>query len=259
LVEPLSYDLLDDLCLLLQDAGTVPTGLPVITARTLGPVLELSHAYPQAFEELCRTGVLQIGRYAPLLEGGEIMTSRKGEFIVGRCSIQQVVSNQLAETELAIHVKNGTSLAGFASHYGSQIVAAIREFYSNVVEHSENIQTGYIAFAAQPNAFEFVVADKGIGVLRSLVRNPKYSDVKDAGRAIELAISEGVSSSTEPGHGNGFRPVFVGLANISDLLRFRSGDHGHQVDREPDGEINVQTRQLAELRGFFCSVACSTK
>jgi hypothetical protein len=49
---------------------------------------------------------------------------------------------------------------------------------------------------------EFVVADRGIGVLSSLKQNPEYADLSDAGAALQLAITDGVSRfPSETGHG----------------------------------------------------------
>jgi hypothetical protein len=66
-VELLSYDLLDDLCLLLQDTQSIPEGMSQIEAITLGPLLELRHAEPPAFNELCKRDLLGSGRYHPIL------------------------------------------------------------------------------------------------------------------------------------------------------------------------------------------------
>lgn len=148
--------------------------------------------------------------------------------------------------------------AGFSNDHSGKFLAAIDELWNNVVDHSQRDETGYIAFSLEPGRFEFVVADHGIGVLASLKSNPDYAHLNDHGRAIELALSEGVTRYyTEDGHGFGFRPLFVGLANIARGLRFRSGDHARELIRTGDGPPVSRTYELAHLPGFFCSVTCS--
>ena len=142
--------------------------------------------------------------------------------------------------------------AGFSNDHSGKFLAAIDELWSNVVDHSQKSDTGYFAFSLEPHRFEFVVADHGIGVLASLKSNPLYAGLTDHGRAIELVLSEGISRYyTEDGHGFGFRPLFVGLANIARSLRFRSGDHAREVVRTAEGNLASRTYELAALPGFF--------
>lgn len=147
--------------------------------------------------------------------------------------------------------------AGFSSDHSGKFVAAIDELWSNVVDHSQRSDTGYIAFDLAPGKFEFVVADYGVGILTSLNSNPVYADLADHGRAIELALSEGISRyHKEEGHGFGFRPLFIGLANIARDLRFRSGDHAREIIRASSAPPEARTYELAPLPGFFCSITC---
>lgn len=148
--------------------------------------------------------------------------------------------------------------AGFSSDHGGKLLAAMQEFYGNVIEHSEDVSHGQIIYAARTNRFEFIVRDRGIGVLRSLRNNPEYATLSDSGSALELALQEGVSRHTdETGHGFGFRPLFVGLANISEYMRFRSGDHCREIFRTTDGGIDAHTKQASAVEGFSCSVICT--
>lgn len=111
-------------------------------------------------------------------------------------------------------------------------------------------------FAAAPGVFEFVVGDHGVGVVDTLRTNPRFANLNDAGTALELALSEGVSRHTEVGRGLGFRPLFVGLANISHAMRFRTGDHAREITRNKDRDILSRTLQKSRLPGFVCSVHC---
>lgn len=177
----------------------------------------------------------------------------------GYISVTELRRDELAWTKFTIRAKRAAVAAGFSDEYSGQLVAAIGEFYSNVEEHSHRTDTGYIVFSAQRGLFEFVVADAGIGVLQSLQRNPDYAALNDSGSALENALSEGVSRHyEEAGHGLGFRPLFVGLANISRFMRFRSGDHSRELTRLDDGSIIAGTSQKSHLNGFSCSVLCQS-
>jgi hypothetical protein len=148
-------------------------------------------------------------------------------------------------------------MAGFTADHGGKLVAAIGELYSNVVEHSQRIDSGYVAYSGNNGRFEFVVGDSGIGVLKSLTSNPTFANIADFGRALELVLSDGVSRhDQDDGHGHGFRPLFVGLANLSKSIRFHSGDHSREIVRNDDGSLSSRTRQISTLDGFFCSVLC---
>ena len=175
----------------------------------------------------------------------------------GFVSVRHLMEDDLAWNDLSIRAKRAATGAGFSRDHAWQLMAAMEEIYSNVVEHSGRADTGYVAFAARKGTFEFVVGDRGIGVLASLRKNPAYADLADSGTALEFALSEGVSSKIEAGRGFGFRPIFVGLANISNHLRFRSGDYAHEMKRETASEIPAHTLQSPAFEGFFCAVQCS--
>ncbi len=80
---------------------------------------------------------------------------------------------------------------------------SIRELVRNVVEHSESPD---YSFAAQwwpaSGEAELAVADRGMGVARSLRRNPRNA-VPDDAAALELATRPGVSSRGRPRRSDG--------------------------------------------------------
>ena len=138
-----------------------------------------------------------------------------------------------------------------------QIVAAIVELENNIHEHSGAANTGLVAFRGMRSLFEFVVADQGIGILKSLQSSAEHSTLVDHGKALESALTDGVSrfgATTRRGHG--FRPIFVGLANLQSSLRFRSGDHALTIDGSNPNLAMAQLAQKAEIDGFFASVSC---
>ncbi len=172
--------------------------------------------------------------------------------------VEDFATDDTAETDFYIRARRAAKFAGFQNAEAAQFVAAIVELYNNVVEHSGAVSSAYVAFAAYERCFEFIVADAGIGVLESLKSCPKFASLSDCGSALELALTEGVSRlAIDPDRGRGFRPIFVGLANVSESLRFRSGDHARELKRLEDGTIHAVTAQKSELMGFFCSVRCS--
>jgi hypothetical protein len=146
--------------------------------------------------------------------------------------------------------------AGFGKQVARQLVAALSEMLDNIYWHSRRPSTGLAAFKAQSRKFEFVVADRGIGILKSLHECAEYSGVLDHGDALQVALTDGCSRhGSGSNHGHGFSPLFVGLSNLNGSLRFRSGDHALTIDgRDPK---NIPWRKVAKppISGFLISVA----
>lgn len=255
-IETLTFDLAGDICLAAEKGSLATAELPPSRADMLGPLLELRHVRP---ELLVDQNWLATTAYGTLLLNLATLHDQWYEPTSGRqgfISVVKLRDDPLAWPDLMIRTKRAAQDAGFPNDNAGKLAAAIAEFYSNVIEHSQSCSTGYVVFSAKNGTFEFVVADSGIGVLNSLRTNPRFADLSDSGRALELALSEGVTRHTDPGHGNGFRPLFIGLANISRFIRFRSDDHSREIIRADDQNIRSITRQGSKLRGFFCSVLC---
>jgi hypothetical protein len=258
-VEALTFDLTGDICLAKEGGSLVASDLPPIHADALGPLLELRHIRPELVND---QSWLTTTFYATLLMNLSSSKSWWYEPEMGRqgfVSTARLQTDPLAWPDFLIRSKRAAKDAGFSDDHSAKLTAAIGEFYSNVVEHSNNVGSGYVVFCAKNRTFEFVVADEGIGVLNSLRGNPNFVNLTDSGTALELALSEGISRHLEPGRGSGFRPLFIGLANISRFIRFRSSDHSRELVRAADGNIKALTRQASNLRGFFCSVLCESE
>jgi hypothetical protein len=149
------------------------------------------------------------------------------------------------------------NVAGLSDSTSGQLVAAMEELESNIHEHSEAPDTGILAFRATPNVFEFVAADRGIGILRSLQRCSTFTGLDDHGRAIQAALSDGTSRfGADSRRGHGFRPIFIGLANLQGSLRFRSGDHALLIDGTSPALTTAQLAQKPLIDGFLASVWC---
>ena len=151
----------------------------------------------------------------------------------------------------------GQLIAGFPAKISGQLVAAMEELENNIHDHAQSTDTGIAAFRAEPGVFEFVVADRGIGILRSLRRCKQYAELSDEGAAIREALTDGVSRFGPNGRqGYGFRPIFTGLANLRSELRFRSGDHAVTIDGTYPALSRARIVQKAPIDGFFASVRC---
>jgi hypothetical protein len=248
---------LDDICLACENAEFKANDLPLMKADSLGPVLELQQILPRLRGKLGATPWLAAGDYTNLLQRLPIANSWFGPSDrQGLISVYKLQSDSLAWTDLILRAKRAVAQAGFTHDLGSKLTAAIGEIYGNVIDHSQKISSAYVAYSADHGRFEFVIADSGIGILKSLQSNVSYASLSDSGSALELALGEGISRYSDPGHGFGFRPLFVGLANISRIIRFRSGDHGRILSRLEDGAIQARTTQLAKIDGLFCTVSC---
>jgi hypothetical protein len=147
--------------------------------------------------------------------------------------------------------------SGLPAQTASQLVAAIREMEDNIHVHSERSHDGIVGFRATDLEFEFVIADSGIGALHSLRQHADYSDLEDAGRALQLVLSEGESRfGRNAGHGGGFHGLFRGLADLNGQLRFRTGDHALTIDGSTPALERSQISQKVPLVGFLASVTC---
>jgi anti-sigma regulatory factor (Ser/Thr protein kinase) len=159
------------------------------------------------------------------------------------------------------HAENVAVSSGLNRHLVAGLLGALVELQDNIYEHSGAPDTGVIAYAVTPASFEFVVADRGIGVLKSLRGNPQFAAVADSGRAIELAITDGVSRfPAESGRGQGFHQLFRALVGHNAELRFRSDDHA--LTLRPGSSASTATSTLAQvapLGGFAGSVFVSHK
>ena len=157
-------------------------------------------------------------------------------------------------------MRAGRDVSGLSATVARQLVAAMEELENNIHEHADAPETGILAYRAEPGAFEFVVADRGIGIRRSLRRCAVYAALQDEGRALEAALTDGISRHG-PGsnHGHGFRPIFTGLMNLYGELRFRSGDHAITMNGASPTSATSKITQKAPIDGFFGSVRCHAK
>jgi hypothetical protein len=154
-------------------------------------------------------------------------------------------------------MQDAAVMTGFPRKNAEELVAGVRELVANIYDHSGAPQTGIAGYAAIKNEVEFVIADKGIGVLKSLRSSPEFQSLRDAGEALEAALTDGTSRyGKSSGHGGGFRDLFRGLLNLSSALRFRSGDHALIINGVSPGLSMARVSQKTQLPGFVISIAC---
>ena len=107
------------------------------------------------------------------------------------------------------------------------------------------------AFHFSGKSLEIVVADRGCGALGSMRKSEKFHDLNDAGHALKLIITDGVSRHDDPARGHGFTHLFKGLANRFNHIRLRSGDHALEVVRSERERPFEQISQKAHISGLL--------
>ncbi|MGO4565885.1 ATP-binding protein [Rhizobium sp. 2YAF20] len=260
----LDFAALDDLAFAAARGRLNGRPLPIMIAREIGPILELA--------QLSDGGLLPAPSVSPFLSLNGLSPmvqalctgntqwicpqSRMIGFLRSATSFPQ---DETIWTAFGLATQQAATAAGFPRKIAAQLTAALGELHSNVYEHSKASDTGVVAFHAQPGRFELVVSDRGIGVLESLRGSPDYADLSDHGEALRLTLTDGVSRfGINSGRGLGFRPLFIGLANLNGALRFRSGDHALVIDGRGPSLVTARTAQKPAIRGFLVSVSCLT-
>lgn len=263
----LDFALLDDLALARERRGPAVLGhLRQISAQRLGPTIELcilDRMYPgapaglAALHETPVSSVLQVSlnrRGAGAFYGDE--AERVGAILTERDPYQE---DPVTWTQFCRKAQEAAEFAGLPKELARGLVGALRELETNIHEHSGRAQDGVIGFRGTPKAFEFVVADSGIGVLAGLRGASRYSAMTDAGLALRTALTDGQSRllDDDPDRGFGFHELFVNLANLNGELRFRSDDHALSIDGSGPALPQARLAQKARLQGFVISVVCS--
>lgn len=232
----------------------------VIRSGRIGPVVELMYArkampaeYAQVMVEMPFARFVDDAISSARISGGN-HDDVAGVFPLGRHGAG-THAEDLWE-QWALHAQNAAVTRGLNRSLVDGLIGALIELQDNVYQHSEAPETGLVAYAVGPGTFEFVVADAGIGVLASLIKNPEFAGLRDSGEALKVAASDGASRyDRSTGHGFGIGQLFKALARDAGELRFRSGDHVMPIrgDR-PSLTGKVDTVQKAWLDGLIVSV-----
>ena len=139
-----------------------------------------------------------------------------------------------------------TALPRYAS-LSAECCGMIGELTANTVYHADNgggfALAQYCEYAAGP-AIELAVADSGIGIRKSLAKNPDFAGIAADGAAIRLAITEGITSIDDKYRGLGLAYVVDNVQRQRDRrLTIRSGNG--IITLYGDGLIQEETTPLA--------------
>jgi len=145
--------------------------------------------------------------------------------------------------------------SGINKASANQLSGVVKEMEDNIHWHSRRRRSGLVAYVIHESMFEFVVVDTGQGVLASLASAPEFSNLRDHGTALEIAIGTGNSRfGSGARRGWGFNDLVVGVANANSRIRFRTGDHLLEIDGHSGSEIVTRRLQRARGVGFLIAV-----
>lgn len=257
----LDFTTLDGLAFAAQ-RGRLASVMPDLAMRELGPLVEMALLArggllpaPETAEWLRLDGLSAL--YGAIKSGRRQWICPDARRIGFLRTERRPPADEALWTGFGLAAQQAAVAAGFSARIAAQLAAALGELHSNVYEHSGALATGLVAFRAAPDRFEFVVSDRGIGVLGSLRSCADYAHLRDHGEALRLALTDGVSRhGVDAGRGHGFRPLFIGLANLNGALRLRSGDHALVIDGSTPSPMTARAAQKPHLKGFLVSVAC---
>lgn len=262
--EPLTFDAVDDL-VAAHVRGRLNRNDPHVrfSPTAIGPLIELAYEDTDGrCGPLLRSAWLdhltQSDLRAALLSKADLWldTERRRGFMRTTVSPLDPAGDDTRNTFL-IAARVAAAKIGLSGSLASTLAAALREMESNIHEHSERPESGILAFQARGNVYEFIAADAGLGVLDTLREAKEFRDLADHGRALHLALQENVSRhGRDPNHGNGFRDLFLGLAQLNANVRFRSGDHALTITGPQPDLKTAHLAQKTNFHGLFASVEC---
>lgn len=260
----LSFAAVDDLCFAEERGRLDPTHAQFrYLPDELGPALELRHyAARVGLPRLGSNPWIGAGAVSSMIEALDCGNTEWTNPIGGLTGFIRTRWDPLKDETtwfgFVLAMRRAANIGGFPAAFARQFEAAIVELSNNIFEHSGAWDSGLIAFQATRNSFAFVVADAGIGVLRSLQSSPEFASLRGHGDALSTALTEGTSRfGIGRGRGYGFRQMFLSLRALDVSLRFRSGDHALTLDGRNPTLTDATLHQKAILDGFFMSAVCS--
>jgi hypothetical protein len=261
---PLTYAVLDDMILALTVGRheSVKTAFSRCTASTIGPIVEYA-LHRRSNPELPSLSGLpgsRVTRALAEMTAGQSNSSLSLDPLECEFRFLAPVATEFDQPSWIAFCKRlerAAGAGGFKRPAATGIAGAFVEMADNVIQHSESSTSAIVGYQWTPSEFEYVVADSGIGVLQSLRKNNDYRHLTDDADALLTALSPGESRfGRGSAHGNGFRTVFLSLAQYRGSLRFRSGDQALEIDGTGPNLLNHRMRQRAVYTGFMTSVAC---
>lgn len=253
--EALTFDVLDDL-LLAYERGRVPP-VRLAPGPCLGSIVELIHfsqehdgALPyRASDETAAIQRAYESRRPVYLDG------ESSGFVTARRAPYNNGDTHWTAFQFAMH--KALLAAGFPSLFARGLVGAMDEMQNNILDHSNAVDTGLIAYRVNVDRVEWVVADRGIGVLSSL-QCGAFPSLTDAGEALKIALTDGRSRfGIGKGRGYGFRELFKALSARHGSLRFRSDDQALTIAGVSPSLSRARLQQRAHVTGFSVTVVCT--
>jgi hypothetical protein len=260
MISPLSFEVLEDVMELPQDVRDQE--LAGAAVEDIGPLIEAVYSnYNDPFRSLrMLLPSLETRELDHVLKLSSLEQSQQDLTVVGR-SVEFFRSPQTDDQfdsrswqAFRMRMQDAAKKAGLSLKFAQGLVATLDDMANNAADHCENPRTAIVGYKWTAGSFEYIVADAGIGVLKSLHTCSEYSFVSDSGEALEIAIQSGESRYGKgSGHGLGFDHLVLNIANRNSRLRFRSGDYSLTLDglTQPTEKI---IRPCSDLQGFLISV-----
>ncbi len=249
----LDFATLDDLALGVERARLDVSDLGTVTAYDIGPVIET--AFTSSNWDQSSWGTLEwltadgFGALLSDLKSQVTQEQRTGVSTGWICGDQ--LGDETHWTGFLMRASAVCKVGGFDKRAKSAIMATFGEFRSNVLEHAGTVMGAIAAFHFSGESLEIVVADRGCGALASMRKSDKFHDLNDAGHALKLIITDGISRHDDPARGHGFTHLFKGLANRFNYIRLRSGDHALEVVRLENERPSEKISQKANIPGLL--------
>ena len=254
----LSFDLLDDVMFL--DSEQREKALSEVKVTEIGPLIEYS---------IYSDSISSIDQSNPIVEAFD--ASKNGNLVSGIHSFfksfeftkgpQSEFDVEDSEWQsFLLRSQRAANAAGIEISMAKAISATIAEMAENIIWHSESVQSSTVGYQYCDGRFDYVVADAGIGILKSLKRSPEFSTLRTSTEALLLAVKNGVSRFSDSKRGTGFNSLVLNLAKRSCDVRFRSGKTSltfegvrpYKQSKPPEPVL----RECADIRGVIISFTC---
>lgn len=253
--EALTFELLDDL-VLAHERGR-PSPVRLLPGACLGSVVELLRFHDEhrgALDFIASSETLAIERSFQTRQPVYLDDKAAG-FITARRAKYKNGDAYWDAFMFAMH--KALLAAGFPSLFGRGLVGAMDEMQNNIHDHCGAVDTGLIAYRVSPERVEWVVADRGIGVLSGL-KAGAFPSLQDSGEALKLALTDGRSRfGIGKSRGYGFRELFKALSSRQGSLRFRSDDQLLKMTGVSPSLSKASLQQRAHVSGFSVTVVCA--
>jgi hypothetical protein len=245
------------------------------TGATLGGIVELGRASFHGGEsarchaDLCLANLptaRQALRTVVAMFGGEFNWVRPQAHLFSAPSWEVWLVRDSASIEsnefslFANRFQRSLAQAGFGLRFPYALSHAMVEMTENVVRHGAARGAppafGVVGYHVVSGAMNYVVADLGRGVLRSLRENKRWRTLASEGEALVAAAKDGATRLPEQSAGDGFRVAFQAFLDREGILAMRSGDGLVRLHGNLDGR-EVEVGNAAPLPGLRVSGQCA--